>query len=130
MNKKQLEQQLYDYLDNMDIDDYIDLWNNYNKEFGNDEKIIHYINELRDDEYLKSLDPYDVCETCENVSVNDKYYYDDGFEYNSFNDIYDLCDDLELVNAIIDNHDSYNNYDIDVILNGKQEVKTWKNITY
>ena len=130
MNTKQIEERLQDYINNMDIDDYIDLWNNYNKEFGNDEKIIHYINELRDDEYLKSLDPYDICENCENVTLNDKYYYVDGFKYISFNDIYDLCDDLELVNAIIDNYDSYNNYDIDVILNGKQEVKTWKNITY
>lgn len=130
MNRQQLAERLYDYIDNMDIDSYIDLWNNYNKEFRNDEKIIHYINELRDDEYLKLLDPYDICETCENVSINDKYYYDDGIKYNSFNDIYYICDDFELVSAIIDNHDSYNNYDIDVILNGKQEVKTWKNITY
>lgn len=102
-------------------DDLIDTWNEYKRSINDDENIIHYIIDIDLDENVKSLTPYEILEKCENVSINDKYYYDDSFTFTSFIDMYDVYDEYELINAMIDNLDSYGVGEVDYILEDLDE---------
>lgn len=103
-------------LSQLSDDDLIDTWNVYKRSINDNENIIHYINDINEDEKVNSLTPYEILEICENVSIDDKYYYDDGFTFTSFNDIYEVYDEYELINAMIDNCDSYGVPEVDYIL--------------
>lgn len=122
MNIKVLEdrlvEKLHNYIDNMDIDNYIELWNTYCRENYDDSRVIYYMSDI--DEKLKNLTVSEVIEDCVNISLNDLYYYGD-YEYYSTSDIYDVCDDCELIQAIIDDMDSYGDDEIEKILYQESE---------
>lgn len=94
----------------------IDTWNIYKRSINDYENIIYYIIDIDSNENVKSLTPYEILEKCENVSIDDKYYYDDGFTFTSFNDIYEVYDEYELINAMIDNCESYGVCEVNYIL--------------
>lgn len=116
MTRQEIFDNIETALGQLSDDDLIDVWNVYKRSINDDENIIHYISDIDMDENVKSLTPYEILEICENVSIYDKYYYDDGFTFTSFNDIYEVYDEYELINAMIDNCDSYGVGEVDYIL--------------
>lgn len=83
----------------------IDTWNVYKRSINDYDNIIHEMSEL--DIELKGYKPTEILETCSDLNYDDDYYY---WSYNgvlSFNDIYEVYDEYELINAMIDNLDSY-----------------------
>lgn len=107
MNRQDIFDKIETALCQLSDYDLIDAWNKYKRSINEAKNIIHYISDIDLDENVKSLTPYEILEKCENVSIYDKYYYDDGFTFTSFNDIYQVYDEYELINAMIDNCDSY-----------------------
>lgn len=120
MTRQEIFDKIETALAQLTNDDLIDAWNVYKRSINDDENIIHYISDIDIDKNVKSLTPYEILEKCENVSIYDIYYYDDGFYINSFNDIYDVYDEYELINAMIDNCDSYGVCEIDYILESEE----------
>lgn len=116
MNRQETFDKIESELGQLSDDELIDTWNEYKRSINDDENIIHYISDIDMDKNVKSLTPYEILKICENVSIDDKYYYDDGFTFTSFNDIYEVYDEYELINAMIDNCDSYGVGEIDYIL--------------
>ena len=107
MTRQEIFDNIETVLAQLSDNDLIDTWNEYKRSINYNENIIHYINDINEEERINSLKPYEILEICENVSIDDKYYYDDGFTFTSFNDIYEVYDEYELINAMIDNRDSY-----------------------
>ncbi len=116
MTRQEIFDNIETVLAQLSDDGLIDTWNEYKRSINDDEYIIHYISDIDLDENVKSLTPYEILEKCENVSIYDKYYYDDGFTFTSFNDMYVVYDEYELINAMIDNCDSYGIGEVDYIL--------------
>ena len=116
MNRQEIFDKIESELGQLCDDDLIDAWNEYKRLINDDENIIHYTGDIDMDKNVKSLTPYEILEKCENVSIYDKYYYDDGFTFTSFNDIYEVYDEYELINAMIDNCDSYGVCEVNYIL--------------
>ena len=118
MNTKQLEERLQDYINIMNIDDYIELWNNYCQSYNDDSRVIHYMSDIDID--LKNLSVSEIIEDCKDIRLNDLYYYGE-YEYYSTSDIYEVCDDYELIQAIIEELDSFGNDVIEHILFNESE---------
>lgn len=96
--------------------DLIDAWNEYKRSINDDENIIHAMSNI--DIELKGYKPSEILETCSDLNYDDDYYY---WCYNaavSFNDIYEVYDEYELINAMIDNCNSYGVSEVDYILKG------------
>ena len=117
MTRQEIFDNIETVLAQLSDNDLIDTWNEYKRSINDNENIIHYINDINEEERINSLKPYEILEICENVSIDDKYYYDDGFTFTSFNDIYEVYDEYELINAMIDNRDSYGVCEVSYILN-------------
>lgn len=116
--KKMTRQEIYDNIETalaqLTDDDLIDTWNEYKRSINDYDNIIHEMSDL--DIELKGYKPSEVVETCSELNYDDVYYY---WGYNSvvsFNDIYVVYDEYELINAMIDNLDSYGVGEIDYIL--------------
>lgn len=116
--KRIMQKDIQYCLDTMDIDEYIELWNNYCKSYNDDSRVIHYMYDI--DRELKDLSVSEIIENCKDIRTNDLYYYGD-YEYYSTDDIYDVCDDYELIQAILDELDSYGNDEIEHILFDESE---------
>lgn len=122
MKRQEIYDKIETALGQLTDDDLIDTWNEYKRSINDDEYIIHYISDIDLDENIKSLTPYEILERCENVSIYEIYYYYDGFTFTSFNDIYVVYDEYELINAMIDNCDSYGVGEIDYIFENLESV--------
>ena len=116
MTRQEIFDNIETVLAQLSDDFLIDTWNVYKRSINDYENIIYYISDIDFNENVKSLTPYEILEMCENVSIDDKYYYDDGFTFTSFNDIYEIYDEYELINAMIDNLDSYGVAEVSYII--------------
>lgn len=114
MTRQELFDKIETVLGQLTDDDLIDAWNVYKRSINDDENIIHVMSDL--DIELKGYKPTEILETCSYLNYDDDYYY---WSYNtpsSFNDIYEVYDEYELINAMIDNLDSYGVGEVDYIL--------------
>lgn len=114
MTRQEIFDKIETALAQLTDDDLIDTWNVYKRSINDDENIIHEMSEI--DIELKGYKPSEVLETCGDLNYDDDYYY---WAYNaliSFNDIYEVYDEYELINAMIDNCDSYGVCEVDYIL--------------
>ena len=114
MNRQQIFDKIETALAQLTDNDLIDAWNEYNRSINDGENIIHEMSEI--DIELKGYKPSEVLETCSDLNYDDDYYY---WSYNaliSFNDIYEVYDEYELINAMIDNCDSYGVCEVGYIL--------------
>lgn len=119
MNRQEIFDNIETVLGQLTDDDLIDAWNEYNHSINNDEYIIHVMSDL--DIELKGYKPTEILETCSDLDYDDEYYY---WCYDvpvSFNDMYDVYDEYELINAMIDNLDSYGVGEVDYILEDLDE---------
>lgn len=115
MTRQEIFDKIETVLGQLSDDDLIDAWNVYKRSINDDEKIIHVMSDL--DIELKGYKPTEILETCSDLNYDDDDYY--CWLYNSvisFNDIYEVYDEFELINAMIDNCDSYGVGEIDYIL--------------
>lgn len=113
MNRQEIFDKIETALGQLSDGDLIDAWNVYKRSINDDDNIIHEMSEI--DIELKGYKPSEVLETCSDLNYDDDYYY---WSYNalvSFNDIYEVYDEYELINAMIDNCDSYGVADVDYI---------------
>lgn len=114
MTRQEIFDNIETALAQLSDDDLIDTWNVYKRSINDDDNIIHVMSDL--DIELKGYKPTEILETCIELNYDDDYYC---WSYNtviSFNDIYDVYDEYELINAMIDNLDSYGVGEIDYIL--------------
>lgn len=105
MTRQEIFDNIETVLAQLTDDDLIEAWNEYNRSINNDEYIIHVMSDL--DYELRNYKPSDILEVCHELDYNDDYFC---WNYNfliSFNDIYDVYDEYELINAMIDNMDTY-----------------------
>lgn len=114
MNRQEIFDKIETALGQLSDDDLIDTWNIYKRSINDDDKVIHKMSDI--DIELKGYKPSKILETCSDLDYNDDYYC---WLYNSlisFNDIYEVYDEYELINAMIDNCESYGVGEIDYIL--------------
>lgn len=114
MNRQEIFDNIESALGQLSDDDLIDTWNVYKRSINDYENIIHEMSDV--DIELKGYKPSEILETCSDLNYDDDYYY---WSYNaliSFNDIYEVYDEYELINAMIDNCESYGVCEIDYIL--------------
>ena len=113
MTRQEIFDKIETALGQLTDDDLIDAWNEYKRSINDDENIIHKMSDI--DIELKGYKPSEILETCSDLNYDDDYYY---WSYNalvSFNDIYEVYDEYELINAMIDNLDSYGVSEVDYI---------------
>lgn len=116
MNRQETFDKIESELGQLSDDDLIDAWNVYKRSINDDENIIHVMSDI--DIELKGYKPSEILETCSDLNYDDDYYY---WSYNaviSFNDIYEVYDEYELINAMIDNCHSYGVCEVNYILKG------------
>lgn len=114
MTRQQIFDKIETALGQLTEDDLIDTWNVYKRSINDYDNIIHEMSDL--DIELKGYKPTEILETCSDLDYNDYYYYWSYGVLVSFNDIYQVYDEYELINAMIDNCDSYGVGEIDYIL--------------
>ena len=95
-------------------DELIDAWNVYKRSINDNGNIIHVMSDL--DCELRNYTPTEIIKICRELYYDDKYYYWSFGGLVSFNDIYEVYDEYELINAMIDNCNSYGVSEIDYIL--------------
>lgn len=113
MNRQEIFDNIETVLAQLSDDDLIDTWNVYKRSINDYGNIIHVISDLNIE--LKGYKPSEILEKCSELNYDDDYYY---WCYNvpvSFNDIYEVYDEYELINAMIDNLDSYGVGEVDYI---------------
>lgn len=113
MTRQEIFDNIETALAQLSDDDLIDTWNVYKRSINDDENIIHVMSDL--DIELKGYKPTEILETCSQLDYDDEYYYWSYGEVVSFNDIYEVYDEYELINAMIDNLDSYGVGEVDYI---------------
>lgn len=123
MTRQEIFDNIETVLAQLSDDDLIDIWNIYKRSINDYDNIIHEMSDL--DIELKGYKPTEILQTCHEIYYDDDYYY---WSYNvrvSFNDIYQIYDEYELINAMIDNRDSYGVCGVDYILEDlESETKT------
>ena len=99
---EKLRDELQEALDSLDQDNILDIWNQRCEALRYDDDKIEYNNFI--DEILDGLKPSEILDAVgRNYSTNDDYLYWDGYGYIcSTNDVYDVADDSEIIDYIID----------------------------
>ena len=115
MTEEMKRENLQNIIDNLDETAIITMWN----DICADSDTIYYMDELDgffDKRGYKSatniIDSLD-----DDFSTSDYYFADGNWGIKSFDDIYDIVDDDELINYMLDNDDDFGNDDIRDILN-------------
>lgn len=113
MTRQEIFDKIETALAQLTNDDLIDTWNEYKRSINDDGNIIRVMSDL--DYELRNYKPTEIIEICSEVYYGDKYYWAFG-GLVSFNDIYEVYDEYEIINAMIDNLDSYGVSEVDYIL--------------
>lgn len=111
-----LRDALQEALDQLDQDNILDIWNQRCEALRYDDDRIEYNNFI--DEYLYGLTPSEVINAVDrNYSTSDDYMYWDGYgDICSTNDVYDIADDSEIIDYIIDEWDDCGYSEIEDVL--------------
>jgi hypothetical protein len=114
------EERLQNIIDNMEDDELISAWNERCDSYSYDDDHIYYMYEIDDlfcdvkvSDFLSNL--------ADDFRVGDNYFKDGVFGIESFDDIYDVIDDDDLIEYIINEDDDLGNDDIREILNEEEE---------
>lgn len=100
----------------------IEAWNNYcNRNYY--EETIDYLSDETIDELFADKTPSELIRMGSDVDLDNKYFYFHLGELNTTDDIYDIVDDSEIVDYIIDNDDDCNDIDIRDLLDELEEVE-------
>lgn len=94
---------ILDWLASADEDDIIDIHNSLCESHGNMEAVIHRMDEF--DDYACAYTPSDLIDNLGDFNTDDWYFIDgyDGLE--SFDDIYDVCDDYGIADFVLEDDD-------------------------
>lgn len=114
MKRQEIFDKIETALGQLTDDDLIDIWNVYKRSINDYDNIIHVMSDI--DIELKGYKPTEILETCRDLDYDDDYYYWSFGVPVSFNDIYEVYDEYELIDAMIDNCDSYGVGEVDYIL--------------
>lgn len=114
------EERLQNIIDNLDESEVLTMWNERCDSNYYDDDRIYYMSEL-DDLFGKMwasdfLDKFD-----RDFDGSDDYFKYGVWGVESFNDIYDVVDDDELITYIIDEDEDFNNDEIREILDAEEE---------
>ena len=117
--RKQIEDLVFDTIDNMSDSEMIDLWNEYCGDNGYYDDRIEYFDEGVFNDLMSGKTPYEIYQIIDNsdISFFDDYCRYDGYELNTFTDIYDSIDIENLVEWIIEEENDLCNSDIDELYN-------------
>jgi len=114
------EDRIQEIINNMDDAELISAWNERCDAYNYDDDRIYYMHEI--DEYFNGVS---VSEFLSNLSddfrIGDDYWKNGIWGIESFDDIYDVIDDDELIEYIINEDDDLGNDDIRDILDEEEE---------
>lgn len=121
MNKQELKEQIQDYMDDhIDDCDMVEYWNNMCDDIYDNERIIYDMYVF--DDMMDGKKPTDIIESVDDdFSTRDTYFCDDIYGIKSFDDIYDVVDTDELIEYMIDNNESFGDWDIQQLLDEYDE---------
>ena len=119
--RKQIEDLVFDTIDNMSDSEMINLWNEYCGDNGYYDDRIEYFDEGVFNDLMAGKTPYEIYQIIDNsdISFFDDYCRYDGYELNTFSDVYDSIDlDIDdLVKWIIEEEKDLCNVEIDELYN-------------
>ena len=104
------EEKLEAVLNTVDDVDVINWWN----DCCSDDDTIHYMDEL--DYYCRNWSATEIIDNTEDFHTNDDYFVENIYGLESFSDIYDIVDNTELINYMIDNDEDFGSEDVREIL--------------
>ena len=114
------EERLQNIIDNLEDAELISIWNEIQDANSYYEDHIYYMYEIDElfhdvkvSEFLSNL--------ADDFRVGDDYFKDGVWGIESFNDIYDVIDDDEIINYIIGTEEDFGNDDIREILDEEEE---------
>ena len=122
--RKQIEDLVFDTINNMSDSEMIDLWNEYCGDNGYYDDRIEYFDEGVFNDLMAGKTPYEIYQIIDNSDIS---FFDDygrynycrynGYELNLFRDIYDYIDIDDLVKWIIEEERDLCNFEIDELYN-------------
>ena len=117
--RKQIEDLVFNTIDNMSDSEIIDLWNEYCGENGYYDDRIEYFDEGVFNDLMAGKTPYEIYQIIDNsdISFFDDYCHYDGYELNTFSDVYDSIDIDDLVKWVIEEEKDLCNFEIDELYN-------------
>ena len=117
--RRQIEDLVFDTINNMSDSEMIDLWNEYCGDNGYYDDRIEYFDEGVFNDFMSGKTPYEIYQIIDNsdISFFDDYCHYDGYELNTFSDVYDSIDIENLVEWIIKEEKDLCNSDIDELYN-------------
>ena len=117
--RKQIEDLVFDTINNMSDSEMIDLWNEYCGDNGYYDDRIEYFDEGVFNDLMSGKTPYEIYQIIDNsdISFFNDYCRYDGYELNTFSDIYDSIDIDDLVKWVIEEENDLCNFDIDELYN-------------
>ena len=117
--RRQIEDLVFDTINNMNDSEMIDLWNEYCSDNGYYDDRIEYFDEGVFNDLMAGKTPYEIYQIIDNsdISFFDDYCHYDGYELNTFSDVYDSIDIDDLVKWVIEEEKDLCNFDIDELYN-------------
>lgn len=117
--RKQIEDLVTDTIDNMSDSEMIELWNEFCDDNRYYDDRIEYFDEGVFNDLMAGKTPYEIYQIIDNsdISFFDDYYRYDGYELNTFSDVYDSIDIDNLVEWVIEEENDLCNSDIDELYN-------------
>ena len=117
--RKQIEDLVFNTIDNMSDSEMIELWNEYCDDNGYYDDRIEYFDEGVFNDLMAGKTPYEIYQIIDNsdISFFDDYCHYDGYELNTFSDVYDSIDIDDLVKWVIEKEKDLCNFEIDELYN-------------
>ena len=117
--RNQIEDLVFDTIDNMSDSEMIDLWNEYCNDNGYYDDRIEHFDEGVFNDLMSGKTPYEIYQIIDNsdISFFDDYCRYNGYELNTFTDIYDSIDIENLVEWVIEEENDLCNFDINELYN-------------
>ena len=107
-------------IDEMSVDEIICAWNQRCESYNDWEQYIYPMDSF--DELMNGQSPTEIVEALgDGFSTADDYFCDDIYGLKSFDDIYEVADDSELLDYILDEDDDIDNCDIREILDEDED---------
>lgn len=94
---------ILDWLASADEDDIIDIHNALCESHGDSCAVIHRMDEF--DDYATMYTPSDLIRNIDDFDTDDWFFVDGINGFESFDDIYDVCDDYGIADFIVENDD-------------------------
>ena len=117
--RKQIEDLVFNTIDNMSDSEMIELWNEYCGDNGYYDDRIEYFDEGVFNDLMAGKTPYEIYQIIDNsdISFFDDYCHYDGYELNTFSNVYDSIDIDDLVKWVIEEEKDLCNFEIDELYN-------------